>query len=113
GLILSVAFVAYIIIRSILNPTLAPATEFKEYSGWERLRPLVQYVIPLVSIFGIVVGFMLAGIATPTESAAMGAMGTMLLATLYRALTWKSLLAALKGTASISGMILFIILGAT
>jgi tripartite ATP-independent transporter DctM subunit len=113
GLILSLMFIFYIVIRVKLNPSLAPSSDFKQYSGWDRLRPLLQYVIPLVSIFGIVVGFMAAGIATPTESAAMGAMATLLLAALYRALTWKSLLGALKGTAAISGMILFIILGAT
>src|SRR5260221_9162528 len=56
---------------------------------------------------------MSAGWATPTESAAIGAFFTMVLAALYRALTIKNLIAALRGTAAISGMILFIILGAT
>src|SRR5260221_10141577 len=56
---------------------------------------------------------MSAGWATPTESAAIGAFFTMVLAALYRALTIKNLVAALRGTAAISGMILFIILGAT
>jgi tripartite ATP-independent transporter DctM subunit len=61
----------------------------------------------------IVVGAMLAGWATPTESAAIGAMATLILAWLYRAIDWATLVKALKGTASISGMILFIIIGAT
>ena len=56
---------------------------------------------------------MVAGWATPTESAAIGALATMLLALLYRALSWPKLLLALRGTAGISGMILFIIIGAT
>ncbi|MGH8734507.1 MAG: TRAP transporter large permease subunit, partial [Burkholderiales bacterium] len=73
----------------------------------------VQYVIPLVSIFVVVVASMSAGWATPTESAAIGAFFTMLLAVAYRSLTIGNLLAALRGTAAISGMILFIILGAT
>ena len=75
--------------------------------------PFVQYVIPLVSIFAIVVISMSAGWATPTESAAIGAFFTMLLAIAYRSLTARNLLAALRGTAAISGMILFIIVGAT
>jgi tripartite ATP-independent transporter DctM subunit len=74
---------------------------------------LVQYVIPLISIFVIVVGAMVAGWATPTESAAIGAFATLALALIYRALTWSNLLKALRGTAAISGMILFIIIGAT
>jgi tripartite ATP-independent transporter DctM subunit len=113
GLILSVAFVAYIIVRVKLNPALAPATAFEEYSGWRRFQPFFQYVVPLVSIFGVVVGAITLGWATPTESAALGAAATMLLALAYRALTFRNLLKSLRGTAAVSGMILFIILGAT
>jgi tripartite ATP-independent transporter DctM subunit len=113
GLILSVAFVIYIIARVKMNPSLAPSTVFIEHRGWEKFRPFVQYVIPLVSIFVVVVASMSAGWATPTESAAIGAFFTMVLAVLYGSLTLKNLIAALRGTAAISGMILFIILGAT
>jgi tripartite ATP-independent transporter DctM subunit len=113
GLLLSLAFIVYIIARVKLNPSLAPASAFIEYRGWQKLRPFVQYVIPLVSIFVVVVASMSAGWATPTESAAIGAFFTMLLAALYGSLTAKNLMAALRGTAAISGMILFIIVGAT
>jgi len=113
GLLLSVAFVIYIVARVKLNPALAPSSKFTEYHGWEKLRPFVQYVIPLVSIFVVVVASMSAGWATPTESAAIGALFTMALALAYRSLTLDNLLRALHGTAAISGMILFIIVGAT
>jgi tripartite ATP-independent transporter DctM subunit len=113
GLLLSAAFIAYIVVRVKLRPELAPAAEFQEYHGWEKLRPFIQYVLPLVSIFVIVVASMSAGWATPTESAAIGALATVALALAYRALTSENLLQALHGTASISGMILFIIVGAT
>ena len=113
GLLLSVAFVFYIVIRVKLKPSLAPSTALTEYHGWEKLRPFVQYVIPLVSIFSIVVASMAAGWATPTESAAIGAFATVVLAMLYRALTLENLMASLRGTVGISGMILFIIVGAT
>jgi tripartite ATP-independent transporter DctM subunit len=113
GLILSLAFVVYIVVRVKLNPSLAPASEFVEYSGWEKLRPFFQYVLPLVSIFVVVVASMSAGWATPTESAALGALFTIGLALAYRALSVQNLVKALRGTAAISGMILFIIVGAT
>ena len=113
GLILSLAFIVYIIVRVKLNPALAPAAGFTQYHGWAKLRPFVQYVLPLVSIFVIVVASMSAGWATPTESAAIGALFTMVLALAYRALGFDNLLRALRGTAAISGMILFIIVGAT
>jgi tripartite ATP-independent transporter DctM subunit len=116
GLILSVAFVAYIVVRVRLNPALAPSTADlpgDKLTGWARFDPLVRYVLPLVSIFAVVVGAMSGGIATPTESAALGALATMALAALYRTLSIDVLAKALRGTVAISGMILFIILGAT
>ncbi len=113
GLILSAAFVIYIVVRVKLKPALAPATTFVEYHGWNKLRPFVQYVIPLLSIFAAVIASMSAGWATPTESAAIGALATVLLAGLYRALTLTNVLQALRGTVAISAMILFIIVGAT
>ena len=113
GLILSLMFVVYIIARVKLDPKLAPASELIEYHGWEKLRPLLQYVLPLLSIFVIVIASMAAGWATPTESAAIGALATVLLAAAYRALSASNMIAALRGTVGISGMILFIIVGAT
>jgi len=113
GMALKAVFIVYIVLRVKLNPSLAPATKLLAYRGWERLKPLVQYVIPILSIFAVVVASMSAGWATPTESAAIGALATVVLALAYRVLTRARLLAALRGTMSISGMILFIIVGAT
>ena len=113
GLMLSVAFVAYIIVRARANPALAPATVIAKTSGWARYELLVLYILPLVSIFVVVIGAMSGGIATPTESAALGALATMALAMAYRTLSFDALLKSLRGTVGISAMILFIILGAT
>ncbi|MGA7066422.1 MAG: TRAP transporter large permease subunit, partial [Pseudolabrys sp.] len=93
-------------------PELAPPTPIESKSGWARYELLFLYVLPLASIFVVVVGAMSAGIATPTESAALGALATMALAAAYRALSFENLMRALRGTVAISGMILFIILGA-
>src|SRR6188474_227812 len=112
GLMLSVAFVCYIVVRALTRPDLAPATPIESKSGWARYELLVLYVLPLASIFVVVIGAMSAGIATPTESAALGALATMALAAAYRALSLQNLMQALRGTVAISGMILFIILGA-
>lgn len=113
GLLLSVIFIVYIVARVKLNPALAPATTVEVRHGFDRYRLFLQYVIPLVGIFALVVASMVAGWATPTESAAIGAFATVALALAYRALTRANLLAALRGTMGISGMILFIIVGAT
>jgi tripartite ATP-independent transporter DctM subunit len=114
GVMLALAFVLWIVISVKLRPHLAPShRQDATYSGWARWSPFVLYVVPTLSIFGIVVAALSQGWATPTESAAVGAFATLVLAAAYRALTFDALLKALKGTAAISGMILFIILGAT
>ncbi len=114
GLILSVLFVGYIVLRAWLDPTLAPQMHLEAGpAGLKRWVPFLVHVLPLVLIFGVVVGAMTAGWATPTEAAALGATGTIVAAWLYRSLTWANLLKALTGTVAVSGTILFIIIGAT
>jgi tripartite ATP-independent transporter DctM subunit len=114
GLILSALFVGYIIARAVIDPSLAPNEELPPAQGaWERWKPFITHVVPLVLIFAIVVGAMTGGWATPTEAAALGAAGTILAAMCYRALTVANLMKALNGTVAVSGTILFIILGAT
>lgn len=113
GMILKAAFIVYIVVRVKLDPSLAPSTQLAAYQGWEKLKPLVKYVIPILSIFLVVVASMSLGFGTPTESAAVGALATVVLALAYGALTRENLLTALRGTTAISGMILFVIVGAT
>jgi tripartite ATP-independent transporter DctM subunit len=113
GILLSILFVGWIVIRCTLNPSLAPSFEHERVTGWARWRPLVVYVTPLVAIFVVVILSMTAGWATPTESAAVGAAATILVAFVYRSLTLNALAKSLMGTAAISGVILFIIIGAT
>jgi len=113
GVLLSVMFVGWIVLRAVMDPSLAPAFEHEQLTAWERWRPLIIYVLPLVLIFVIVVAAMTAGWATPTEAAAIGAVATVAVAWIYRALSWSNLMRALLGTAGISGIILFIIIGAT
>ena len=114
GLILSALFVGYIMLRAWLNPALAPQ-ESLEYvpGGWARWRPFLTHVLPLLLIFGVVIGAMTGGWATPTEAAALGAAATIAAAALYRSLTFGNLMKALMGTVAVSGTILFIIVGAT
>jgi tripartite ATP-independent transporter DctM subunit len=113
GVLMAAIFVAYVVLRANANPALAPAFEDAPTRGWSRWGPLLMYVTPLVLIFVVVIAAMVAGWATPTESAAVGAVATVAVAWAYRALTLSGLMKALLGTAAISGIILFIIVGAT
>jgi tripartite ATP-independent transporter DctM subunit len=114
GLMLSAMFVAYIVLRALMNPRLAPSEpEDGGPAPTQRWRPFLLHVLPLISIFALVVGAMAAGWATPTEAAALGAAGTMVAAAAYRRLSVANLMQALYGTVAVSGTILFIIIGAT
>ncbi|MEQ9571280.1 MAG: TRAP transporter large permease subunit, partial [Nitratireductor sp.] len=68
ALILSLAFVAIIVVSALLRPELAPQDELPAMSAWERWKPFVTHVLPLSGIFVVVIGSLLAGLATPTES---------------------------------------------
>jgi len=114
GLILSVLYVGYILARAGLNPALAPDERVAEGPrGFARWTPFLAHVLPLVLIFALVIGAMTGGFATPTEAAAIGAAGTIAATAVYRSLTLANLMKALTGTVAVSGIILFIIVGAT
>jgi tripartite ATP-independent transporter DctM subunit len=114
GLVLSAMFVAYIIVRATVDPTLAPEPAVADApGGLAHWRPFAVYVLPLLVIFSVVVGAMTGGWATPTEAAALGAAATILATALYRSLSLANLMTALRGTVAVSGTILFIIVGAT
>lgn len=112
GLILSALFFGYIILRCALNPRLAPSYPLPPMRFVERMRPFVVYVVPLSALFVVVIGSMMAGIATPTESAALGAAGAVIATACYRGLSWPVLRASLEQSAKISIMI-FLIIGAS
>ena len=114
GFVMSVLIIGFIVISAVLRPAWAPPVPLeKQLTLAQRFGPFVVHVLPLIAIFVVVIGSMLGGFATPTESAAVGAVATIVACLCYRALTWKNLLASLKATAEVSAMILFIILGAT
>ncbi len=113
GLLLAVMFLGWITLSAWRNPALAPNFARDEVEGWARWGPLVVNVTPLVLIFVLVIAAMSAGWATPTESAALGALATVIVSVLYRSLSVRALAQSLMGTAAISGVILFIIIGAT
>lgn len=109
GLIMSALYLGYVITRCFMNPSLAPAYDVKQLTLWERVRPFLVYVMPLFVIFIVVVGSIIYGIATPTESASLGCVASVLVVALYRELRIKDLIVAFRETAKVSVMILFII----
>lgn len=109
ALALAVLFVVYVVIRCIMNPSLAPMEDLPDMSLAERWRPFFIYVMPLSLLFFVVIGSLLAGVATPTESAALGCIAAVALSLCYRALSFGNIHRALMETVKLSVMILFII----
>lgn len=113
GLLLAACYVAYIVVRCWFNPALAPRDETLAVVSWgEATRELAIYVLPLSIIIFCVVGVIFAGIATPTEAAALGSVASILLAAAYGGLNLKSAVAAIEGTVLITGTMLIIIASA-
>lgn len=108
GLLLAVFFAVYIIVACLRNPSLAPAYEVERVPWGERLRSISVDVLPLGIIVFLVVGLIFAGVATPTEAAALGALGAFVLVVAYRRMNRRVLVNTMKGTLRTSGMIMLI-----
>jgi tripartite ATP-independent transporter DctM subunit len=113
GLLLAGLYVVYVITRVSLNPKLAPALPKEESDvPWSKAALLLlEAFVPLAVLIFCVLGSILFGLATPTEAAAVGALGSLILAASYRALTWSRLREAVYLTARTSAMVCFLFVG--
>jgi tripartite ATP-independent transporter DctM subunit len=109
GLIMAGLFVGYIIVRCVIDNSLAPPYETPGLTAWQRWRPVLIYVLPLFSIFVVVVGSIFGGVASPTDAAALGTVMSVVMAAAYGKLSLDNLLKALVETAKLTIMILFMI----
>ena len=111
GLLMSSLFILYIIIACAVLPDLAPADpEPDTRSFFEKIRYTFFAIVPPAFLIFTVLGTLFMGLATPTEAAACGSAGVLLLAILYRRMTWRLLYEASLQTVSLTAMILAIVL---
>jgi tripartite ATP-independent transporter DctM subunit len=113
GLMMSVLYAAYIVLRCWLQPHLAPPDPVPPIPLGQKIRNTLLYIFPLFFVMFLVVGLIFLGVATPTESAALGAAGTFLLAALYGGLNWRMIKESLLSSMRITVMLLMIITGST
>jgi len=113
GLVMAVFFTIYIIGRCKLQPDIAPLYTVRHLSLSERFLPIMKNVLPLGVIVFAVIGLMLLGLATPSESAAFGALATLILSALYRSLNREVVKKSFTGTIRTTGMIFMIFCGST
>ncbi len=113
GLVMAAFFVIYIIGRCKLQPDMAPLYAVSSRSITEKLVPVLKHVLPLGIIVFAVIGLMLLGLATPSESAAFGVLATFLLAFAYKSLNWEVIRKTFVKTMTTTTMILMIFCGST
>ena len=112
GLILAGGYIIYVIIRATLNPKIAPKPKLdREPTKKEVYYNLLTSVVPLTVLIMLVLGSILGGLATPAEAAAMGAFGALILAALYRSLTWEKLKQSVYLTAKATAMVCWLFVG--
>ncbi|MBU1208318.1 MAG: TRAP transporter large permease subunit [Proteobacteria bacterium] len=113
GFLLTGLYIIYLLIRNFLNPELGPVVPMDErISRTEKIKEFFFGMVPLGSLIFFTLGSILAGLATPTEAAACGACGGILMALAYRKLTLAKFKEALIKTLSTSSMVLFLAVAA-
>jgi tripartite ATP-independent transporter DctM subunit len=116
GLVLVAAYVIYILVAAYLNPQIAPAVKLERQEGESKKQQVISAlfsIIPPLSLIVIVLGSIFAGIATPTESSAIGCAGAVILSVLYRKFSFAMLMESSKETVKITAMVFAILIGAT
>ena len=112
GLLLLVLVSSYIAIRCYFQPHLGPALPHRERGDWKRkITALKAVILPIVIVF-MVLGSIIGGVTTPTEAAAIGVLGAIISALVYRQFSWAMLKEAAMRTLRLTGMIMWILFGA-
>ena len=112
GILLATLYLGYVIIRVVLNPKLAPKPKNVEDVGFlQAVWMIVTAFLPLAALILTVLGSILFGLATPSEAAAMGALGGIVLAVVYRAFSWQRLKEAVFLTAKTTAMVCYLFVG--
>ncbi len=113
GLALVGCYILYILVVSFVKPEVAPAIEVGNEKKSIVIKKALLAIIPTLSLIVMVLGSIFAGIATPTESASVGALGSLILAAMYKKLSLKIVRESALETVKITAMVFAILIGAT
>ncbi|MGX9417544.1 TRAP transporter large permease [Vibrio sp. RC27] len=114
GIVLVGAYIVYILIYAKMNPESAqPIERDDSISRRQEVLTALKAVVPPLALIIVVLGSIFAGVATPTESAALGGAGAIILALLYKQFSFHMLYDASKETVKVTAMVFAILLGAT
>lgn len=113
GLLLSGMYIAYVVIRSYINPALGPAIPVEErVSNAEKVQLVGKMAAPITLVV-VVLGIIFTGVATPVEAAGIGTFGAFIVAAIHRKLDWPTIREACTTTLKASAMVIWIMFGAT
>ncbi|HME42044.1 MAG TPA: TRAP transporter large permease subunit [Syntrophorhabdales bacterium] len=110
GIIMSIFYFVYVVIWVRIFPKEAPLYDVPKVPLKEKIWVTVVYLLPLGLIIFMVLGFIFLGVATPTEAAATGTLGSFILALCYRRLNWEIIKKSALGTVKVTAMIFMIII---
>jgi C4-dicarboxylate transporter, DctM subunit len=108
GIILTIFFVMTVTIMVLLNPKLAPQASIRKYTAREKLTAIWD-IFPFLVVILLVLGTTFTGIMTPTESASLGAFLSIVLAVIFRKMTYRALKESMLSAVNISAMIAFVL----
>lgn len=112
GLLLAGLYIVYVVIRVFIQPSLAPKPRAEDVPPAAKIYlDLIISFVPLTVLIAAVLGSILGGLATPAEAAAMGALGGLILAVLYRSLTWTKVKESVFLTAKSTAMVCWLFIG--
>jgi len=112
GLILAGLYILYVLVRVGINPSIAPKPRAEDIPPVRQIYwNLAVGFVPLTVLIVLVLGSILGGLATPAEAAAMGALGGIVLAALYRSLTWMKMKESVFLTAKATAMVCWLFVG--
>ena len=112
GLLLAGLYIVYVILRVSVQPKLAPKPRDEDVPSVSKIYfDLLVSFVPLTALIAAVLGSILGGLATPAEAAAMGALGGLILAILYRSLTWEKVKDSVFLTAKATAMVCWLFVG--
>ena len=113
GFLLAGLYAGMITLQLKINPEAAPSYDVEPTSFQEKLYQICVNILPMGLVVFMVIGFIVFGWATPSESASFGVLGVVILAIAFRKFTWASFRTSLMGTVRTAGMVFFILMNST
>lgn len=113
GFVLAGLYTAMIALQLVIDPSSAPSYDVEPTSFKEKMRQIVVNILPMGLVVFLVIGFIVLGWATPSESASFGVVGVFILAICFRALTFNAVTKSLVGSIRVVGMVFFILMNST